>query len=153
MDTRYEGSLQQASADIVVALLKMGLHPQHATVSVVLGFLHALFTQGHRCSAVNSNLSASNSILQVPGVERIGEHIFNLQAQEPRYSKMCDINKVVIYLKNLVGIKTLPSNFKKCYAVVGTCLKTTVYFTPIRNFKDGNWRKGIMSNYRPHKML
>ena len=82
MDTRYEGSLQQASADMVVALLKMGLHPQHATVSAVLSFLHALFTQEHGCSAaINNNLSASNSILQVPGVERIGEHIFNLQPQ------------------------------------------------------------------------
>ena len=79
MDIRYEGSLQQASAEMVVALLKMGLHPQHATVSEVLGFLHALFTQGQRCSVINSNLSASNSRLQVPGAERIGEHIFNLK--------------------------------------------------------------------------
>ena len=97
MVTRYEGSLQQASAEMVVALLKMGLHPQHATVSAVLGFLHALFTQGHGCSAINSNLSASNSILQVPGVERIGEHIVNLQPQQPRYSKMRDMKKVARY--------------------------------------------------------
>ena len=48
----------------------------------------------------------------MPGVERIGEHIlvsrfmngvFNLRPPQPRYSKMWDINKVLIFLKGLGG--------------------------------------------------
>ena len=48
----------------------------------------------------------------MPGVERIGEHIlvsrfmngvFNLRPPQPRYSKMWDINKVLIFLKGFGG--------------------------------------------------
>ena len=46
----------------------------------------------------------------MPGVERIGEHslvsrfmkgVFNLRPPQPRYSKMWDIGKVLLYLKGL----------------------------------------------------
>ena len=59
---------------------------------------------------INSHRSALSSILQVPGVERIGEDnlafwfmkgVFNLQPPELRYSKMWDVNKVLLYLKRL----------------------------------------------------
>ena len=59
---------------------------------------------------MNSHQSALSSILQVPGVEQIGEHIlvswfmegvFNLWPPQPCYSKMWNINKVLIYLKGL----------------------------------------------------
>ena len=48
----------------------------------------------------------------MPEVERIGEHIlvsrfmngvFNLWPPQPRYSKMWDFNKVLIFLKELGG--------------------------------------------------
>ena len=87
-----------------------GYYPQHPTVSEVLDFLHALFSQGLGYSDINSHCSALSSILQVPGVERIGEHdlvshfmkgVFNLRPPQPRYSKMWDINKVLLYLKGL----------------------------------------------------
>ena len=46
----------------------------------------------------------------MPGVEGIGEHslvsrlmkgVFNLRPPQPRYSKMWDISKVLLYLKGL----------------------------------------------------
>ena len=89
---------------------RRGCHTQHLTVSEVLDFLHALFAQGLGYSVINSHRSAFSSILQVPGVERIGEHnlvyrfmkgAFNLRPPQPRYSKMWDINKVLLYLKGL----------------------------------------------------
>ena len=46
---------------------RWGYHPQHPTVSEVLDFLHALFTQGLGYIAMYSYRSASSSILQVPG--------------------------------------------------------------------------------------
>ena len=79
---------------------RWGFHPQHPTASEVLDFLHALFMQVLGYSAINSYSSALNSILQVSGIERIGEHIlvpwlmksvFNLRSPQPRYSKMCDV--------------------------------------------------------------
>ena len=66
--------------------------------------LHALLAQGLGYSAINSHRSALSSILQVPGVEQIGEHVlfsrimkgvFNLQSPQPRYSN------VLIYLKRI----------------------------------------------------
>ena len=89
---------------------RRGYHTQHPAVSEVLDFLHALFAQGLGYSAINSHRSALKSILQVPEVERIGEHnlvsrfmkgVFNLRPPQPRYSKMWDINKVLLYLKGL----------------------------------------------------
>ena len=79
-------------------------------VSEVFDFLHDLFKQGLEHSAINSHRSALDSILQVPGVERISEHIlvsrfmkgvFNLRPPQPCYSKMWDIDKVLIYLNEL----------------------------------------------------
>ena len=87
-----------------------GYYPQHPTVSEALDFLDALFAQGLGYSDINSHRSALSSILQVPGVERIGEHnlvsqfmkgVFNLRPPQPLYSKMWDINKVLLYLKGL----------------------------------------------------
>ena len=89
---------------------RWGYHPQHPTVSEALDFLNALFTLALGYSAINSHCSALSSILQVPGVERIGEHnlvswfmkgVSNLWSPQPRYSKMWDINKVLLYLKGL----------------------------------------------------
>ena len=85
-------------------------HTQHPIVSEVFDFLHALFAQGLGYSAIKSHGSALSSILQVPGVERIGEHdlvswfmkgVFNLRPPQPRYSKIWDINKVLLYLRCL----------------------------------------------------
>ena len=85
-------------------------HTQHPTVSEFLNFLHALLAQGLGYSAINSHRSALSSILQVPGEERIGERnsispfmegVFNLWPPQPRYPKMWDINKVLLYLKGL----------------------------------------------------
>ena len=79
-------------------------------MSEVLDFLHALFAQGLGYSAINTHCCALSSILQLPGVERIGEHnlvsrfmkgVFNLRPPQPCYSKLWDINKVLIYLKGL----------------------------------------------------
>ena len=59
-------------------------------------------------SAIISYSSALSSILQVSGIEQIGEHIlvtwlmksvFNLRSPQPRYSKMWDVIKVQLYLK------------------------------------------------------
>ena len=72
--------------------------------------MHALLVEGLKYSATNSHISALTSILQVPGVEQIGEHnlvsrftkgIFNLQPSLPRYSKIWDIHKVLLYLIGL----------------------------------------------------
>ena len=74
-------------------------HSQHPTVSEVLDFLHALFAQGLGYSAINSRHSALSSILQGPGVERIGEHnlvsrfmkgVFNLRPPN-RVTQRCGI--------------------------------------------------------------
>ena len=89
---------------------RWGYHTQHPTVSKVLDFLRALFAQGLGYSAINSHHSALSSILQLPGLERIGEHnlvswfmkgVFNLKPPQPRYSKMWDIKKVLLYFKGL----------------------------------------------------
>ena len=54
---------------------KWNYNLQHPTVSLVLHFVHALFTQGLGHGAINSHCGVSSSELQVPGVERTGEHI------------------------------------------------------------------------------
>ena len=90
---------------------RRGYHPQHPTVSEFLDFLHALFAQGLGYSAINNHHNALSSILQVPEVEQIGEHnlvsrimkgVFNLRLQQPRYPKMWDVNKILLYLKGLL---------------------------------------------------
>ena len=72
--------------------------------------MRALFAQGLGYSAINSHHSALSSILQLPGLERIGEHnlvswfmkgVFNLKPPQPHYSKMWDIKKVLLYFKGL----------------------------------------------------
>ena len=117
MKIRYEGSLQQNSAEMVGVSRRWGYYPQHPTASEVLDFLHAFFMQVLGYSAINSYGSALSSLLQVWGIERIGEHIlvpwlmksvFNLRSPQPRYSKMWDVIKVLLYPKRLVGMKTLP---------------------------------------------
>ena len=89
---------------------RRGHHTQHPTVSEILDFLPALFAQGLGYRATNSYRSALSSILQVPGVEQIGERnfiyrfmkgVFNLRPPQLRYSKMWNINKVLLYLKGL----------------------------------------------------
>ena len=63
METRYKGSLQQNSAEMVGILQKTQLSYQHPTVSEGLDFLHALLAQGLGYSAINSHRSALSSIL------------------------------------------------------------------------------------------
>ena len=105
-----KSSLQQTSAEMVGILWKMGLPSPTSSCNWSPRF-YACFVQTRLgYSAINSHRSDLSSILQVPGVERIGEHIlvfrfmkgvFNLRTPQPRYSKMWDINKVLIYLKGL----------------------------------------------------
>ena len=61
-------------------------------------------------SAIGTHRSALSSILQVPGVPKIGEHVlvsrfmkgvFNLRPPQPRYSHTWDVNKLLMYLKSL----------------------------------------------------
>lgn len=91
-------------------------HPQHPSVSEVLEFLRSLYDKGLGYSAINSHRSALSSILQVPGIDKIGEHvlvcrfmkgIYNLRPPQTRYTKMWDMNKVLGYLKNLGQNKDL----------------------------------------------
>ena len=79
---------------------RWGYHPQHTTLKDVLDFLHAFFTQGLGYSDINSHRSALSSILQVPGLRPIGEHVlisqfmkgvYSLWSPHRRYSEMWDI--------------------------------------------------------------
>ena len=137
-------------------------------MSEVLDFLPALFAQGLGYSAINSHRSALKSILQVPEVERIGEHnlvsrfmkgVFNLRPPQPRYSKMWDINKVLLYLKELGRNEdlTLRQLALKTAMLLSILVERRLHTlhkleTSKMNISDVGGKVN-MSYYRSHKML
>ena len=86
------------------------LNPYQPTVSQALDFLHTLYELGLSYNAIGTHWSAISAIVEIPGVPQLGEHwlvprfmkgICHLGPPQPRYTKTCDVNKVLSYLKSL----------------------------------------------------
>ena len=86
------------------------LNPHQSTVSQVPDVLHTSYELGLSYSAIGSHRSAMSAIVEIPGVPQLVEHwlvskfmkrIFHLRPPQPRYTKTCNVNKLLSYLKSL----------------------------------------------------
>lgn len=82
---------------------------QHPTVSQILDFLLSLHEKKLGYSAIDTHCSALSTILQVPGVPRIRQHvlviwlmngIFNMKSPRVRYTKTWYVNRLSLHLRD-----------------------------------------------------
>ena len=123
--SHYEGVLRQWKK----YCYRRSVDPLVTDVKNVLDFLHGMYKQGWRYSGICAARSALSSAVTIPGYERMSNNplisryikgFYNKHPPLPKYVNIWDMNKLLIYYKNMGPSSEL--TFKQL------CRKTAVLF-------------------------